>query len=277
MSTHLYPLSRPQSVAEVLDAAFRIFRATLLRCLPYGALAVVAGRLQNIYDLAVGRPLRGFSARDPVWWALYVIGALLALGFWNATAIRQYSAMTEGVALRGAEIAQGLRRAPAAALLLVLCVAAIAVPLLPALALAGSYRLWALILLSIPASYVAVALSCAWTAWLLAGQTVVGSMLYSFRLVSGHWWRVSVIHSVAVVLLLVFCVLCGVVAMAVIVPFVGAADIAVFTAVSSALVVVLGAVGIPFYAALLLAVFSDLRARRDRLQNDGLLTGVVSE
>ena len=57
MSSILYPPARPQSIGEVLDSAFRIFKVTLLRCLPYGVLATVANQLQNIYLIMSGRAL----------------------------------------------------------------------------------------------------------------------------------------------------------------------------------------------------------------------------
>jgi len=40
-------------------------------------------------------------------------------------------------------------------------------------------------------------------------------------------------------------------------------DMAVLTAVSTVVVVILGAIGTPFYSALALAVFGDLSARRE--------------
>src|SRR5258707_959267 len=55
MPNILYPPPRPQSVGEILDSAFRIFRATLLKCLPYATVAVIASQLPNIYYLATGR------------------------------------------------------------------------------------------------------------------------------------------------------------------------------------------------------------------------------
>jgi hypothetical protein len=278
MSSSLYPPSRPQSIAEVLDSAFRVFRATLLRCLPYGALAVVAGQLPNIYDIAAGRPLRRFGAADPVWWALYLIGALLALGLWNATALRQYGMLTgTGTAAAGADLSRGLRRAPVVALLLTLSLAAMGVFLLPALLVPPGWRVGILLLLALPASYVGVALSCSWTALLLAGTGVLGSMSYSFRLVSGNWWRLSTIYTVGIVMLLVFYVLSGVLAMAVVVPFAGAADLAVLTAVSAVVVVALGAVGTPFYSALALVVFGDLRARREALEVERRMAAAAAE
>jgi hypothetical protein len=278
MSSSLYPPSRPQSIAEVLDSAFRVFRATLLRCLPYGALAVVAGQLPNIYDIAAGRPLRRFGAADPVWWALYLIGALLALGLWNATALRQYGMLTgTGTAAAGADLSRGLRRAPVVALLLTLSLAAMGVFLLPALLVPPGWRVGILLLLALPASYVGVALSCSWTALLFAGTGVLGSMAYSFRLVSGNWWRLSTIYTVGIVMLLVFYVLSGVLAMAVVVPFAGAADLAVLTAVSAVVVVALGAVGTPFYSALALVVFGDLRARREALEVERRMAAAAAE
>src|SRR4051812_19131620 len=45
----LLPLPRPLMTGEVLDAAFRLFRATLLRCLPYSGLAVLVLELPTLY------------------------------------------------------------------------------------------------------------------------------------------------------------------------------------------------------------------------------------
>ena len=57
MSLVLYPPARPQSIGEVIDTAFRIFKATLLRSLPYSVLATVAGFLAAA-ALGVGWILR---------------------------------------------------------------------------------------------------------------------------------------------------------------------------------------------------------------------------
>jgi hypothetical protein len=102
-------------------------------------------------------------------------------------------------------------------------------------------------------------------------------MSYSFRLVSGNWWRLSTIYTVGIVMLLVFYVLSGVLAMAVVVPFAGAADLAVLTAVSAVVVVALGAVGTPFYSALALVVFGDLRARREALEVERRMAAAAAE
>jgi len=94
MSPILYPPARPLTIGEVLDSAFRIFRATLLRCLPYSVLAMVAGQLQNIYDIATGHPLHQFGRGDPLWWLLYVLGIFMAYMFINAILVRQVRMVT---------------------------------------------------------------------------------------------------------------------------------------------------------------------------------------
>src|SRR2546430_5283956 len=138
MANILYPPPRPQSVGETLDSAFRIFRATLLQCLPYATVAVIASQLPNIYYLASGR---GALARipglirDPVWWTLYLIGYLIAVVMWSAVLLRQYAIATGRPVATGAELATGLRRIPGMVLLGILTALAVVVSVLPAFAL----------------------------------------------------------------------------------------------------------------------------------------------
>jgi hypothetical protein len=161
-------------------------------------------------------------------------------------------------------------------LLAILACLAVGVFLIPPLSLPAAYRVWGLIVLAVPATYVGVALSCSWTALLLADKGVLGSLIYSFHLVSGNWWRLTAIYSVGLAMLLVFYALAGVVA-ALVVPFAGAGDIAVITAVSAVLVVALGAVGTPFYSALALTIFGDLQARKEGIDLERRIAGAAAE
>ena len=65
MSSAFYPPARPLSVGEVLDLVFQIFKATLVRGLPYGICAVVAQQLPNVYALASGVTVRQALERWP--------------------------------------------------------------------------------------------------------------------------------------------------------------------------------------------------------------------
>jgi len=265
MPNILYPPPRPQSVGEILDSAFRIFRATLLKCLPYATIAVIASQLPNIYYLATGRSAVAripWLIHDPVWWALYVLGYLIAVVLWSAVLLRQYAIATGRAVATGGELATGLRRLPGMVLLGILTSLAIAVWILPAFALHGAARFGSMLLLAIPACYVAVALSCGWTVLLVTGKGAVASMSQSWRLTSGSWWRLTLIYSVALVLLLVLYSLSGLIA-AILAVLLSHGDIAVITAATTVLVVILSAVGTPFYWALALAVLGDLTARRE--------------
>src|SRR5690349_15954725 len=46
----LLPPTRPLMTGEVLDAAYRLFRAALLRTLPYSGLAVLVLELPTLYE-----------------------------------------------------------------------------------------------------------------------------------------------------------------------------------------------------------------------------------
>lgn len=265
MVTNLYPPPRPLSVGETIDLAFRIFRATLLTCLLFAGLAVIGSELPNIYNLATHHPLGSLlDQRDPIFWLLDLVGTVLTVLLWSAILLRQY-AVVSGRAHVGGELATVLRRLPAIVLLGVLILLATAVWFIPVAALRSAgpaMMLLAALVLSIPATYVAVALSCAGPVLLITGRGAVDSMVHSWRLVSGSFWRLAAVYTVGLVLLFVLYALAGVVSMAVAVPL-AHGDLAVMTAVTTVMVVILSALGTPFYTALALAVYGDLSVRRE--------------
>jgi hypothetical protein len=266
MATNLYPPPRPLSVGETIDLAFRIFRATLLACLLFAGLAVIASELPNIYNLASGHPLSSLlEQRDPIFWLLDLAGTLLTVLLWSAILLRQYAVVSGRGADAGTELATVLRRLPHLVLLGVLVALATAVWFIPVAAFRSAgpaILLLAVLVLSLPATYVAVALSCAGPVLLITGKGAVDSMVQSWRLVSGSFWRLAAIYTVGLVLLFVLYALAGVVAMAVAVPL-AHGDLAVLTAVTTVMVVILSSLGTPFYTALALAVYGDLSVRRE--------------
>src|SRR5256884_9108841 len=205
MANTLYPPPRPQSVGEILDSAFRIFRATLVQCLPYAIAAVIAGQLPNIYYLVSGRNmLQGLAGfRDPVWVTLYILGYVIAIVLWSAVLLRQYALSTGHPAETSSELSTAVRRVPAMALLWILTGCAVAVWFLPTLALQGTARLATALVLAIPACYLVVALSCGGAVLLVTGRGPLASLVHSFRLTSGSFWRLTSIYTVAFVLLMV--------------------------------------------------------------------------
>ncbi|MGP8034126.1 MAG: hypothetical protein ACLPQ6_08285 [Steroidobacteraceae bacterium] len=266
MTSSLYPPPRPLAVGETLDLAFRIFRATLLSCLVYSGLAVIAGELPNIYNIARQRPLATLlREHDPVFWLLYVAGTIIAVVLCSALLLRQHAIASGGRPATGSELPLVLRRLPGLVLLVVLCALATGVWFVPLLALGGSGILTqglAVVLLSIPATWVGVALSCAGTVFLISGAGAVASLTRSWRLVRGNWWRLTAIYTVGVLLLFVLLTIAGALALIVAVP-VARGDLAVLSAVTTVVVVILNAIGLPFFIALALAAYGDLAVRRE--------------
>src|SRR5437763_13426690 len=214
MANTLYPPPRPQSVGEILDSAFRIFRATLVQCLPYAIAAVIAGQLPNIYYLVSGRNmLQGLAGfRDPVWVTLYILGYVIAIVLWSAVLLRQYALSTGHPAETSSELSTAVRRVPAMALLGILTGCAVAVWFLPTLALQGTTRLAAALVLAIPACYLVVALSCGGAVLLVTGRGPLASLVHSFRRTSGSFWRLTLLYTVAFVLLMVLYLVSGLLA-----------------------------------------------------------------
>jgi hypothetical protein len=269
MSTVPYPPQRQLSIGEVLDLSFRIYRVTLVRCLLFATCGVIAGELAGIYALIKGGPLPratgGMAAmlaqlRDPTFVTLYIVGLGLTLLFYAAVLLRQHAIITAGSA--GAELAVALRRLPALIGLLLLVALGFGLCFVPAAITAGTLRALLLSVAVIALCYAVVAISCAQTILLIDEQGPPSSLARSWRLTTGSFWRLSVIYSVALIILLALYAVIGAVA-----GFLAAAfahgDLAMVTAFAQVIGIILGALATPFYAALALAVLADLKVRKE--------------
>jgi hypothetical protein len=239
---------RPQSNGEVLDTVFRLFLATVVKCLPYGLAAMLLSQAPNLYDLARAAPVRGFGTNDVTWWLLFFAGILGSLVFLSAIMLRQ-TAMLRGEALSmRRELADVLRRLPGLATLFVLNL----------LAVAAGFA--ALIL---PGAYLLVALAPAWPAFLLGPRDPLGAMHESLSLTRGHWWRSALVFAISFVIALAFVFSVAIATIAL--PFAGGGDLAVATAVMVAVVLAMMAVAAPLFGSLLIAIYGNLRVRRGAL------------
>jgi hypothetical protein len=276
-------------VGEVLDAAFRIYGATLLKCLPYSFSSVIVGQLLSVYDLlhrhtltpAAIQAAQMQQLRDPLWWALLLVLIVASTMFANAVFLRQYALATGGATGIGAELGRGLQRVPGVLLMGVVVMLAFVITLIPVMlalaAIAGlagisrtapalATQIWVMtgifLAMLIAGSWVVIKWVCAVPIYLLGERGPIGSLSHSWQLTAGNFWRLSVIYSVGVVLLLVFYVLATVAGGAVAL-LVGRGDLVLFLAVSSVVIALLAALFTPFYQALILAVFGDLSVRRE--------------
>jgi hypothetical protein len=250
MTSNLYPPSRPQTVGETLDTSFRIFSVTLLKCLPLAILSLLAAQLPYIYSLLKGLPLQRLltaQRHDPLWWLLLGAGYVIALTMTSAIVRRQYAIASGQPASPQGELSAALRLVPG---------------LFVVLLLFGLATMVGLVLFVIPGLYIATRLACAATAYLLTGRGVFASLSYSWQLTDGHVWRLSLIFTVYIVLIIVFYLLAGVIVTVIAAPF-ALGDIAMFAAVTAVVTVIVGSIVRPFYTALALAVFGDLSVRKE--------------
>lgn len=264
MPNALYPPLKPRSFAELLDAVLQIFRLSLPKCLPYATLAIIAGQLWTLYYLSRGRtPV--LDPNDPTGVALYGVGTLIFVMLSMTILLRQ-SAIAAGRPVTGsADLLDTLKRAPAIVTLSLLFSIAVAVFILPALALAPRYRTAGIVVMLAPAIYIWIALSFALPALMLARKGVLASLAYSFRLVRGNWWRVAALYGVGIgVILTLWTLVATVAAMALDSngADTGADDAALARAIAAAAALAVFAVGLTFYSALTLALFGDLEVRR---------------
>lgn len=271
MPQPLYPPAGPQSIGQVLDSAFRIFQVSLVRCLLYGALSMIAGQLPNIYFIAAGKPLRAFGGGDPLWIALYAVGAILTMMMFTALLLRQRDIATGVRRSTGIEISDAIRRVPGflglALLGLLICgIGPFLIGLVYAFAGAsatGYLMIGVLsILMIVPLVYLMTPLTLATPALLLDNKGPAQAIQYCLRIIKGSWWRTTTIFTVALVVIVVFYAVATVI-IGMVLSLVGAADLAAVTAATGAVYVVLGGLGMPFFSAIIIATYGELKVRRE--------------
>ena len=260
----LVPLARPLMTGEVLDAGFRLFRAGLLRCLPYSGLAVLVFELPTAYATFIapsfavpGANLPGSARLQPVSWA---IAALLATALLGVLTLR-LQAISRGVRPRfRVELIAVLKRWPAA---LIATVGAFGFPLLlysmssaignilpgAGLALIGVPLLW-------PSALFVVALPAFWC----DGLGPLSAIAQALRVSRHRSWRMFGALLATVCMVAVFYAVSAIV-IGMLSPMLGRADLFLIALVRSLLALVVGAIGAPFALAVLIVAYEDLKLR----------------
>jgi len=226
----------------------RLFRSSVLKCLPFALVAVVAGQLTSGYAEATGQPLRGFATRDPLWWLIYMAATILSLLMCSAVTLRQ-ARILEGAPLRiFAELRRAAARLPAlvgfalplgaVSYLLVRVVGAIGTPTL-----------------GLPLLYFVPAIAMSWPRLLISaeGREAAGpvrAVRSSLRLVAGHWWRTATLLAASLVIVIVVYVLGGLIGAMV--------EIAMLRRLG---LLLLPSLALPLLLALVLATYTDLERR----------------
>ncbi|HEY4750040.1 MAG TPA: glycerophosphoryl diester phosphodiesterase membrane domain-containing protein [Steroidobacteraceae bacterium] len=277
MANILYPPARPLSVGEVLDLAFRMFGATLVKCLPYSFAAVIIGQLPNLRDLLHGQNALLMQPdaqirrlHDPSWLFMELVAGCGIVLLYSAVILRAYALVTGHPVASGVELTSSLRRFPGMLLIWILVVLGMVACLAPAalFLLAGSgfagtaMAVVAGVVLLIPASWLALRWSCSGTVYLLTDRGAVASMAHSWHLTEGSFWRLSLIYTVGIVVIVVLSGITGMLS-GMLAAIFARGDIVFMMGVITAVAVLLGAISTPFYVALALAVLGDLSVRKE--------------
>jgi hypothetical protein len=273
-SVTLLPLPRPLMTGEVLDAAYRLFRAGLLRTLPYSGLAVLVLELPTLYGALFGGSsfiaggLRGGGMSEQLVRVaavsdstfVFVCALLLSVLLLGVITLRLH-AVSRGERPRfRREIITALKRWPAA---LIATLAALGFPLLlfgigsainPFLATEIA------IALALPTLWPMALFIVALPAFWCDGLGPLAAIARAARVSRRRTWRmVGAILATACVVT-VFYVLSAIVT-GVVGALFASADLFLVALVRSLLGLVVGAFGVPFVLAMLVVAYEDLKLR----------------
>jgi Membrane domain of glycerophosphoryl diester phosphodiesterase len=257
----LYPPPRPLTVGEILDLSFRIYRRTCVKCLLFGALMVVSSRLPSIYSAVRGRPLVQAILQPNL--ILTLVGAVLASLIYVAMTSREYRLIAGQPA--GGELLQVLRwfgRVLLVVILLLVLGVVCGLLLIPAFLATGLMRYVLIGLLLLPMGYLFLRLGSTFTAMVVEETDATGSLGRSWELTGGNVLRLTAIYTVVLFLLFAMYVvvasLAGFLYLAL-----GRGDLVMTAAVVGVITVAVGAVVAPYYSSIALAIYGDLRARKE--------------
>jgi hypothetical protein len=262
----LLPLPRPLMTGEVLDAAFRLFRAGMLRTLPYSALAVLLLEMPTLYATLFTRASLGtdflVANYRPV---TYAVVFLLSVPLLGVIMLRLNSTANGRKPRFRTEIAAALKRWPAG---LIATVGAFFIPVSLAImgpAFTNGLSEEAVAFLSIPLFWPTALFVVTLPAFWCAGLGPFAAISRSVRLSARRSWRMVGGILAALLIVAVFYGLVAIV-IAVMTPMFGRADLFLIATITSLLQLVIGTFGMPFVLAVLIVAHQDLELRYQERQ-----------
>ncbi len=254
----LVPLSRPLMTGEVLDAAFRLFRAGLVRTLPYSGLAVLLLELPTLYATFLRTRASGSSGWDRG--AVLAIALLLGVALLGVITLR-LQAISRGLRPRfRTEIVTVLSRwAPAVIATLV----AFGFPLLLGAFVSflnPMYGTVVMIVLMVPILWPSALFAATLPAFWCDKLGPFAAIAKCVRVSRRRTWRIVGALLATACIVAVFYVLATIL-VGMMAPMLGRADLFLLSAVSSMMWLVVGALGVPFVIAVLIVAYEDLKLR----------------
>jgi hypothetical protein len=253
----LLPLPRPLMTGEVLDAAFRLFRAGLVRCLPYSGLAALVLQLP---DLRATYFPAGWLGSSSDRYVLPACSMLIGVLLFGVLTLRLH-AISRGERPRfRREVFNALKRWPAAVIAsagsLAFAAALVAVgtmfnPFTP-----NPLGLLGVLVLVWPAALFVVGLPAFWCDGLNPFSAVFRAVRISWRRL---WRMVGVVLAVTCIVIVFY--ICAAIIVGLVSQLMRRADLVLLTAMRSMNSLVMGTLGVPFVLATLIVAYEDLKFR----------------
>jgi hypothetical protein len=231
---------RGQSVAELLHTAIAVFRATLLKCLPFAMIAVLCAEAPNFYWLAGGHSLEHGLPTDPTYWGLAFGFSAVALYIFSAMMLRQVY-FSGGFAVDARqEFTLAARRLPTLLIAWILMQVSLFV---------------GLVVLIVPGVFLFVCYLVLLPVILLEGQrNPLLALQRCVMLVLPNWWRICAAFVIALLTMFV-CVLVVAAVLQILATMLAGSG-SMFQAIFAAGSIAIGATVFVFFSALALAVHS---------------------
>lgn len=250
--------TQPQGIGGVLDTAFQLYKSSLGVVWPLCLLLSAVGSPPNIYMMMQGTATTDTDAAmqilaamaDPVYWLINLVSLAAMCWVVGAMYLKQHAIGTDVEMSNGSALQAAVGRI---------------VPLFLMSLLFGLALTVGAIAFVVPFFILLVSLLLGAALVMFEGKGPVDSLTGSHKLVWGNWWRTAVIVTVGGILMIViYLAVALVVGLAM--PFIGfgTGDVMLSTLVSTLVVsVAINILAIPFFSALLIAVYWDLKLRKE--------------
>lgn len=249
---------QPQSIGGVLDVSFRLYKEAIGSVWPLSLLMVLASTPQTIYMITRGDA--GISTTDPLaalamfqtpgYWLATLLGLVLTLWVVAALYAREHAIGVGGELSNGAALQLGLGSVISLVVMTILFALAVGIGML---------------LLVVPGMILLVSLILATNLVVIEGKGPVAALSGSHHLVWGNWWRTTTILTVGFIVVIIIYFALGML-IGIVLPLtgIGSNDPIMFGLVTAFLVgAVINLLVTPYYVALLIAVYWDLKLRKE--------------
>jgi len=250
--------TQPQGIGGVLDTTFQLYKASIGALWPICLLMSAVGSPPSIYLMMNGVSGGGAAGAaqilttmsDPVYWLTYIVSLAAIMWVVGALYLKQNAIGID----QEMSLGQALQASVGRILALLLMVIVVMIALMIGF-----------VLLLIPGIILLVSLMLATSLVMFEDKGPIDSVIGSHKLVWGNWWRTFVLLSVGGILVFVIYMAVGLL-VGLIIPIAGLGlnDVMLYSLLSGLVVgVVVNVLVTPFFSALLIATYWDLKLRKE--------------